>query len=827
MRESLSRRAPSSRPLSAFTLGCALALPWSALAAPPARGTPPAANVNVSGLSPARLVVEKAPGLAAGGRQSSLVTASGFTFHRTERPVSSLRTVAVPDPAVQLHVWREQQPDGTRRDYMAYTRGGTELLGRVRDTEYMVRLEDARFDPLQGGQSLTGNLLAADADNTLHLVQFLGTPLPSFREAIEREGGKVLRFLTDHTFIVEMAGDTSKRVAELPYVRWVGPYHPEYRLERALRDALLGRSARLPETQRYSLMVGERGAARQDALARRVRALGGTVDLVEPGGLRVEATLTQEQLARVVRANEVQFIDRWGGPGEVDMDIVRELGGANALQALKGWTGQGVRGEVFDTELRTTHQEWPTTPIIHSTGTSSGQLHGTSCYSNNFARGVDPAARGMIPSGQGIFFLYSESTQFGGTKSRYTINQELTNAGGPYRAVFQTSSVGSALTTSYTTLSAEVDDYLFQSPILSTQSQSNAGSRQSRPQAWAKNIVSVGAFQHLNTLSRADDRWGSSGSIGPAADGRIKPDLSFFYDSIHSADGSGDASYTEFGGTSSATPQTAGHFGLLFQMWHQGVWAGHGGKLDVFTSRPQMATAKALMINHAWRYNWLAGGANGDIDRFKQGWGTSDVKRLLDRAPVTSIIDETDVVGPLGVKSYSVKVATGQTELNVTLAYTDPMGTVGAAQARINDLSLRVTAPNGTVYWGNNGLTAGNVSTPGGTSNKVDTVENVFLQNPAAGLWKVEVLGDEVIQDNHLETPAVDADFGLVVNGGVILVGDVSGNGCINEEDLNLVTAAFGQTVPPGNPAYDLDGSGRIDIFDRNIILQNYGKGCP
>ncbi|RKH54023.1 peptidase S8 [Corallococcus sp. AB050B] len=821
MRKSFSRRVPSWRPMSAFVLGCALALPVSALAAPPSRGTPPSSRATDA--APAKLVVEK--GLNAGARVSSLVTAAGFVFHRTERPVSSLRTVAAPEPGLQLHVWKEQQPDGTRRDFMAYTRG-SELLGRVRDTEYVVRLAEAPFDPLQGGPRLTGNLLAADAGNTLHLVQFLGTPLPSFRDAIEREGGKVLRFLTDHTFVVEMDKDAHKRVADLPYVRWVGPYHPEYRLEPALRDALVGRSARLPDAQRYSLMLGERGAARQEALVQRVRALGGTVDLVEPGGLRIEATLTQDQLAQVVRANEVQFIDRWGGPGEVDMDIVRELGGANALQSLKGWTGQGVRGEIFDTELRTTHREWSTAPIIHSTGTS-GSLHGTSCYSNNFAQGVDPAARGMIPSGQGIFFLYSESTQFGGAKSRYTINQELTDPAGPYRAVFQTSSVGSTLTTSYTTLSAEVDDYLFKHPILSTQSQSNAGSRQSRPQAWAKNIVSVGAFQHLNTLSRTDDRWGNSGSIGPAADGRIKPDLSYFYDSIRSAYGNGDAAYTEFGGTSSATPQTAGHFGLLFQMWHQGVWAGHGQKADVFTSRPQMATAKALMINHAYRYNWLAGGANGDIDRFKQGWGNSDVKRLLDRAPVTSIIDETDVVGPLGVKTYSVKVATGQTELNVTLAYTDPMGTVGAAQARINDLSLRVTAPNGTVYWGNNGLTAGNFSTSGGASNKVDTVENVFLQNPAAGLWKVEVLGDEVVQDNHLETPAVDADYGLVVNGGVILVGDVNGNGCINDEDLNLINASFGQTVPPGNPAYDLDGSGRIDVYDRNLVLQNYGKGCP
>ncbi|QRO02160.1 S8 family serine peptidase [Archangium violaceum] len=772
MRSVFSRSAGMWRPL-ALALGCSLVAPLPVLAAPgqgnasreAARS--PARLVDLEGVRTAGAIQTlEGASLAAEGRYL-LVTGTGLAFHRTSQPVHGLRTVPVSGSAFELYTWEEELPIGGRQPYYAYSRQGVAAIGRVRPTSYVVRLQDASFEPLQGLAAVANPQLAASADNTLHLVQFLATPLPEFRQAIEAQGGKVLRFLTDHTFVVEMNAGSRARVAELPYVRWIGPYHPEYRLERELRESLVGLRASQPE-QRYSIMLGEGGERRQAEVVRLVRRLGGKVDLVEPAGLRVEATLTQAQLQEVARSNEVQFIDRWGGPGEVDMDIVRETGGANYVETLKGWTGQGVRGEIFDTELLTTHQEWPTAPIVHSTGTTSSSYHGTSCYSHNFAKGVNAGARGLLPSGQGIFFRYNESSQFGGTKSRYTINQELTDPAGPYRAVFQTSSVGSTLTTAYTTISAEVDDYLFKHPILSTQSQSNSGSRNSRPQAWAKNIVSVGGVRHRNTLARTDDYWGSGGSIGPAADGRIKPDLSYFYDSVRGAAGTGTANYTEFSGTSSATPQTAGHFGLLFQMWHQGVWAGHGLKTDVFASRPQMATAKALMINNAWRYNWVAGGTNGDLDRYKQGWGTSDLKRLYDRAAATSVIDETDVIAPLGVKSYTVDVAAGQTELNVTLVYTDPMGTVGAAQARVNDLSLRVTSPSGVVYWGNNGLTAGNFSTAGGSSNTVDTVENVFLQNPAAGAWKVEVLGDEIVQDARVETTAIDADYGLVVSGGLI-----------------------------------------------------------
>ncbi len=473
---------------------------------------------------PARVVqLEKtaAPSDVASHPQSALapepryqlVTGAGLVLHRTGQPISELRTVHVPGSAIELYTWEETLTDGSRQPFYAYSLSGTVPMGRVRETSYVVRLSAAQFDPIKDSQPLVGGRLLAGTGNTLYLVQFLATPLPEFREAIEAAGGKVLRFLSDHTFLVEMDVPAKQIVSGLPYVRWVGPYHPEYRLEAALREAIHGRALALP-TQRYSIMLGERGAKRQNAVAETVRALGGKVDLIEPGGLRVEATLTQQQLERLARTNDVQFIDRWGGPGEVDMDNVRSVGGANYLETTRAWTGQGVRGEIFDTELRVSHTEWPTPPILHSTSATGGSLHGTSTYGINFARGAQAASRGLLPSGQGIFFYYAESTQFGGTKSRYDINRELTDPAGSYRAVFQTSSVGSSLTTSYTTLSAEVDDYLFKYPILSTQSQSNAGTRSSRPQAWAKNIVSVGGMYHYNNTNLTDDHWGGGASIG-------------------------------------------------------------------------------------------------------------------------------------------------------------------------------------------------------------------------------------------------------------------------------------------------------------------------
>ena len=90
--------------------------------------------------------------------------------------------------------------------------------------------------------------------------------------------------------------------------------------------------------------------------------------------------------------------------------------------------------------------------------------------------------------------------------------------------------------------------------------------------------------------------------------------------------------------------------------------------------------------------------------------------------------------------------------------------TPGAAKAGVNDLTLKLTAPDGTVYFGNNGLSTGVWSTSGGVANTVDNVENVFVNAAAAGTWTVEVIATQVNADGHVETAGTDADYALVVS---------------------------------------------------------------
>ena len=112
---------------------------------------------------------------------------------------------------------------------------------------------------------------------------------------------------------------------------------------------------------------------------------------------------------------------------------------------------------------------------------------------------------------------------------------------------------------------------------------------------------SIGGIRHFGTLSTADDSWTSGASIGPAADGRIKPDVNYWYDGIFTTT-TGNTYTTGFGGTSAATPEVAGVLGLMVQMWSENVWGTNPTGSTVFERQPHASTIKALLVNNAQQY---------------------------------------------------------------------------------------------------------------------------------------------------------------------------------------------------------------------------------
>jgi len=681
--------------------------------------------------------------------------ASPFGSKTDPRP-SEVREIRLPGKSSVARVWTARTPEGRSATFSSVSADGVHFSAPV-ETDPHLELRFARFDPLRGDARVPANLRAR-ADGRLFVVQGWTQVLEDHRQALREAGAEIHRYLANQANVVELDPAALERVRALPTVRAVTPFHPAFKLEaallRSIEEGQVGPIA-------VNVLTMRRGG--QQPVVRWIEEHGGQVELVSERTYLMTARIGFELLPALAALDDVQWIDRWSAP-ENDMNIARALHGADFLKGAYGISGAGVRVEVMDGGFDQTHPDMQDY-LVHNGNTVAS--HGTCTSGIVLGDGLgNGAARGAAPD---AFLVVADYDQPYGGGNRYNHTAQLVDPLLPYQCVVQSNSWGSAQTTVYTSASQDMDLILFDHDHISIcQSQSNTNGTLSRPEAWAKNIISVGGIVHHDTLTMSDDNW-SGASIGPAADGRLKPDVASFYDAILCADRVGASGYsggdyfTGFGGTSGATPIVAGHLALLYQMWDLGVFGNPTPGATVFENAPNNTTAKALLINSATQ--WTFSGTSHNLTRTHQGWGHPDLERLSNATARMLVVDEADVLSELQSKDYLVEVLPGEAELRVTMVYRDPPGTTSSTIHRINDLDLTVTSPSNVVYHGNVGLEAGNFSTAGGTANTKDTVENVYVANPEAGLWTVNVLARDVNQDSHVETPATDVDYALVVSG--------------------------------------------------------------
>ncbi len=654
----------------------------------------------------------------------------------------------------------------------------------------VIRLRYASFDPIAGEPSVP-EPLRNNADHRLWIVQFRGTPTQQGRDAIVESGGEVKGYLPDNAYVVRMSAAAAAAVGVLPQVRWVGSYHAAYRLDPALLAALQDGDL---QAARYNLVVVDKHNDKP-ALGGKIRALGGDVVHEQPGSLLFTVALTPAQLVQVARLDEVLWIDLWTAP-ELDMDNARIQGGGNYVEAQGGYTGTGVNVHIYE-GIEATHPDF-TGGALNVLSGGGPDTHGHATAGIVFGNGnSNPAVRGMAPDASKFYTNYSSVST-----SRYQVVDTLVNV---HQISHTTASWGGARTFFYTSVSADTDDIIFDHGIAWTQSQSNAGNQDSRPEAWAKNVISIGGVRHGDNANPLDDTWNGSGSTGPAQDGRIKPDLAAYYDYIGTSDLTGSAGYStgnwssSFGGTSGATPICAGHNVLAIQMFtdetgHPG-FGPFGNPLrvangTVFQNRPNFTTLKALQIVSARQYAFTS--TSTDNRREHVGWGFPNLQTMWDNRAKTLIVDETDVLQQGEASRWDITVGVGEAALKVCMTHADPAANPAAAKQLINNLSLRVVSPSGAVYWGNHGLEDGNWSLVGGVEDDTNSLECVFVQNPQAGVWHVDVKATAIVMDAHVQTPGVDADYALVVSGGT---------GQPGIPPVLATFATFGQGCPGSVPA--------------------------
>ncbi len=377
--------------------------------------------------------------------------------------------------------------------------------------------------------------------------------------------------------------------------------------------------------------------------------------------------------------------------------------------------------------------------------------HGTHVTATLLGDGSgDSSSRGMAPNA--TFHFYQLEYDQTGALARYGSLFDMFRHSWQQNARMQTNSWGSEnLGGQYNSDSRSADSFADQYGdflvLFAAGNEGSSGSGTISPPSTAKNVLTIGASTSGRPGTAAVGQVPSFSSIGPTSDGRIKPDLvspgvqicSARAQEAQSPMGSSCSSarhtdgttplYQQLDGTSMATPVAAGNALLARQFLSD----------EFGISSPRSDLLKALLVNGAKDI-----GAR-DIPNMDEGWGQVDLEQSLypkdGIVPLNTFMDWNQTLQPgySYVYTYDWDASHG---VDITIAWTDAPGSSSSSQSTkrlVNDLNLKVIAPDGSEYIGN--VFSNGYSTIGGISDDLNNVERVKIP-PTPGLsgtWEIRV----------------------------------------------------------------------------------------
>ncbi|MCH9033192.1 MAG: S8 family serine peptidase, partial [Planctomycetes bacterium] len=289
------------------------------------------------------------------------------------------------------------------------------------------------------------------------------------------------------------------------------------------------------------------------------------------------------------------------------------------------------------------------------------------------------------------------------------------------------------------------------------------------PPAGAKNHICVGAVNSNNDSMTTFSSW------GPTDDGRLKPDLvapgcqSNGDLGVTSCAMSSDTAYATLCGTSMAAPTVTGLAALLLQDFR----AQFPSEPD-----PRNSMLKALFVHNA--QDLLAAGPD-----YQTGYGSVRIKTTIDFMRTGQCIENQ--VDQSGRHAVFVAVDPGDPELKVTLAWDDIPGAPNVNAALVNDLDLRVFDASSQQHYPWT-LDPSNPSAPAvrTAADHLNNLEQVVVQDPATGVWRVEIFGFSVAQGPQTFSLCVSKPILPCSSQGLIALG-APAFACLTEAAVQVV----------------------------------------
>ncbi len=620
-------------------------------------------------------------------------------------------------------------------------------------------VQTGQFDPLFEDINIPGHLYAADDS---FATGFLVMQLHSNdgNQAFEIAGdvsATIVDTLPEDAWILRLPSSAHERAVAITKlsaddrVRWVGSQQPAWRLHTSLHTTSIGQSIDLDLTPSPDLSEDD-----ITLLESHLIAAGAEFALCDKWVCQVY-NLSTDLLPALAKDHRLLFTEPHLQIGIVN-NYARSLSKIDAVNNNHngGLDGTGEVGALSDSGLDQDHGDFGTrvSGIHHSFGPDNSAAdansgHGTHVSAIMLGDGSgDSSTKGVAPGA--TFHFYQLEHDQSGSLARWGSLYDMFRDARQKSARVQSNSWGAQTSWGqYTSDSRSADEFLHDYDdflvLFAAGNEGSQGSSSIPPPGTAKNVLTVGASTTGRPGTAASGQIASFSSIGPTADGRIKPDIVAPGVQICSARaqeaqspagwscssarhaGTNTPLYMSADGTSASAPVVGGAALLARQFLRQ----------ELSISSPDSALIKAVLINGAKDL----GTAN--IPNMDEGWGQLDLEESL--YPQSGIIaksifydsSQTLTAGHSYAYTYALDGSYG---LDVTLVWNDKEGSASAPQSStrlVNDLDLTVTAPDGTVYKGND--FANGLSAIGGSKDSLNNVERVRLDTGATGDWQISV----------------------------------------------------------------------------------------